>query len=87
MKITLDKNFVEKNKYILDDIFSKEQLWLNDVDFRSYMEITRQTILGRSRIRLTSEISAKCTVNPVGIHFYIIILKQETTVYGTADLR
>ena len=48
MKITLDKNFVEKNKYILDDIFSKEQLWLNDVDFRSYMEITRQTILGRS---------------------------------------
>lgn len=52
MKITLDKNFVEKNKYILDDIFSKEQLWLNDVDFRSYMEITRQTILG-SRKRFT----------------------------------
>lgn len=47
IELTLDKKFLEKNKYSLNDLLFKEQICLNNVDFRNYMEITRRAILGR----------------------------------------
>lgn len=46
--LIFEKNFVEKNKYTLNDLLSDNNIYLKNIDFRKYQEIIRHIILGRS---------------------------------------
>ena len=42
------ENFLKENHYGLNEVFVNDEIRLNNLDFREYMEVTRRVILGRS---------------------------------------
>lgn len=47
LELKFDDIFMKKNEYTLKEIFSKDEIEFNDVDFTQYKEVTRQVLLGR----------------------------------------
>lgn len=48
MELRFDENFLKENHYGLNEVFVNDEIRLNNLDFREYMEVTRRVILGRS---------------------------------------
>ena len=48
IELRFDEKFLQKNHYGLNGVFRNEEVRLNHLDFREYMEVTRRVILGRS---------------------------------------
>ena len=48
IKLRLDKKFLKENQYGLNEVFVNDEIRLNNLDFREYMEVTRRVLLGRS---------------------------------------
>lgn len=48
IELRFDENFLKENHYGLNEVFLNDEIRLNNLDFREYMEVTRRVILGRS---------------------------------------
>lgn len=48
IELRFDENFLKENHYGLNEVFVNDEIRLNNLDFREYMEVTRRVILGRS---------------------------------------
>lgn len=48
IELRFAENFLKENHYGLNEVFVNDEIRLNNLDFREYMEVTRRVILGRS---------------------------------------
>ena len=48
IELRFDENFLKENHYGMNEVFVNDEIRLNNLDFREYMEVTRRIILGRS---------------------------------------